>query len=331
MWEQLTVQLGEKDRTELRLNIPVGDADTAFIVARLSRQPNISSVVLKSYVMGDEGAKEFAGLLKGKLGGDGVIKRLVLSGVPKKDTIVQKVRGDGAEKGVIKLARALANSTTLRHLDLSNNGIGQKGMLAIVEALTHNTTLKTLDLSGNAVNLPIAKALAASLSFNLALKKLVLRNCKMTADGVMVLLSCLRFNRTLVSLVVPQNSILPKLKMQKVLSLVSINRLITTLDLGSLEKVGFSVLRIELERNSAIQLQMKAWKGISEPKISQRSAFSGGGLGPLTSPSSSPATVNPGEGADAQQDTTTTTAPPRNSMSANKRNRKSAPISAAIL
>lgn len=52
-------------------------------------------------------------------------------------------------RGVVKLARALADNPTLRLLDLSSNHCGDEGTEALAAALAQNTALQELSLQDN--------------------------------------------------------------------------------------------------------------------------------------------------------------------------------------
>ena len=68
------------------------------------------------------------------------------------------------------MAEALVFNTSLVHVDLRNNGIGDDGALALVKMLEENDTLKTLDLRWNQVNrtrFDIAIGYSHSLNFKI--------------------------------------------------------------------------------------------------------------------------------------------------------------------
>jgi Ran GTPase-activating protein (RanGAP) involved in mRNA processing and transport len=205
--EAINVQLNEHGRTELALeDVAISEIDALIIAAKLRKNPSVTSVLINSYSLGDEGAKELATLLKH----NPLIRRFRLHANKKMENGAMKK--DIGHKGGIKLGRMLEENHSLVHLDLSNNLLVPEAMIAIADALAHNNVLKTLNLSGNVVTSPVVKALSAALARNGALKQLILKNCKMTTEGIMTLLSCLKFNRTLISIVAPQTNIFPKVR-----------------------------------------------------------------------------------------------------------------------
>ena len=75
------------------------------------------------------------------------------------------------DQGAAELARALKKNTNLVSLSLANNRIGDKGATELAEALTYNPTITTLDLSGNLVMDPGARAIADALRYNTVLSE----------------------------------------------------------------------------------------------------------------------------------------------------------------
>jgi Ran GTPase-activating protein (RanGAP) involved in mRNA processing and transport len=75
------------------------------------------------------------------------------------------------DAGAGAIAEALTLNSSLQHLDLSNNQFGAAGAAAIVEALKLNSSLQHLDLCSNQIGDAGAAAFAELLEFSLSYSK----------------------------------------------------------------------------------------------------------------------------------------------------------------
>ena len=77
-----------------------------------------------------------------------------------------------SSEGAVKLVAALCKNTTLEHLDLTHNPIGEhvEGVTAVAKMLVENKTLTWLDLEDCHISSKGAVELAAALCKNSTLK-----------------------------------------------------------------------------------------------------------------------------------------------------------------
>ena len=144
-----------------------------------------------------------------------------------------------SSEGAVELAAVLCKNTTLKHLDLSSNPIGEhvEGVTAVAKLLVENKTLTKLDLLGCHINSEGAVELAAALCKNTtlndlnvshnpigehvegvtgvarmllenkALTLLGLQNCHISSEGAVELAAALCKNSTLKHLNLDRNPI----------------------------------------------------------------------------------------------------------------------------
>ena len=138
-----------------------------------------------------------------------------------------------SSEGAVKLAAALCKNTTLEHLDLGRNPIGQheegvtsavkllvenktltvlkfqdchissEGAVELAAALYMNSTLKDLDLDRNPIGVEGASSMSDMLQHNTSLEYLHLRDDSVGEEGVHQLINSLKHNQTLRGLVLP--------------------------------------------------------------------------------------------------------------------------------
>jgi len=96
-----------------------------------------------------------------------------------------------SDQFVKKVASAVAKSSTIRALDISNNRFGVDGVAAIVVCLTTNATLESLNLSDNSIGLRGADLIARALSSKTVLKELNLSRSDLHDDGAAVIVKSL--------------------------------------------------------------------------------------------------------------------------------------------
>lgn len=99
------------------------------------------------------------------------------------------------------LAPALATSTTLTTLFLSQSPIGPNGARHVADAVRNNTTLRKLSMCACGLGDLGARHLAEALKINSALTNLILSSNKIGADGMTALADSLNVNTTLTALI----------------------------------------------------------------------------------------------------------------------------------
>jgi Ran GTPase-activating protein (RanGAP) involved in mRNA processing and transport len=166
----------------------IGDEGARELALSLSHNPTLEVLCLKSCGIGQSGAKRFADPLaqntslrvlnlcgNGEIGDDGV------------EMIARGLRGNSGlreldlsscgvtDEGCDDLAGALSTAgTTLTHLTLHKNGIGDGGAVSLAHCLTKNSSLLVLVLSENPVGEKGVAALGKALEINTTLTSLVL-------------------------------------------------------------------------------------------------------------------------------------------------------------
>ena len=97
------------------------------------------------------------------------------------------------------LSEGIANTKTLRALNIADNNIGPSGTISIVKALTKNTSLEVLYLS-NAVGLDVASETATAISNNKKLKELHMGRGQFDEESAMMIINSLYKNNTITKL-----------------------------------------------------------------------------------------------------------------------------------
>ena len=153
----------------------------------------------------------------------------VLKDHPKKCTLTWLYLRDChiSSEGAVELAAALCENTTLKHLDLSHNSIGEhvdganavakvlvenktltelnlqechissEGAVELAAALCKNSILKDLNLNRNPIGVEGASSMSGMLQTNTSLENLHLRNDSVGEEGVHQLINSLKHNQTL--------------------------------------------------------------------------------------------------------------------------------------
>jgi hypothetical protein len=127
-----------QNRSLVSLNLAntfVGDLGAQTIAQALARNPTCTKVCLANNQIGEVGARALAELLLGQ--GTCVLATLDLS------------RNRLGEVGGAALGNALAGSTSLRKLDLSNCALGERALQSVAAGMHLNSTLRSLRLWGN--------------------------------------------------------------------------------------------------------------------------------------------------------------------------------------
>ena len=137
-------------------------------------------------------------------------------------------------ESAVELAAALCKYTTLKHLDLSHNPIGEhvegvtavakmlvenktltwlgledchissEGAVELAAALGKNSTLKHLNLDHNPIGVKGASSMSDMLQHNTSLEDLYLRDDSVGEEGVHQLINSLKHNQTLSKLWLPE-------------------------------------------------------------------------------------------------------------------------------
>ena len=104
-----------------------------------------------------------------------------------------------SSEGAVKLSAALCKSTTLKHLNLTHNSIGEhvEGVTAVAEMLVENKTLTVLDLHDCHINSEGAVELAAALCKNSTLKDLDMNHNPIGVEGASSMSDMLYHNTSL--------------------------------------------------------------------------------------------------------------------------------------
>ena len=135
-----------------------------------------------------------------------------------------------SSEGAVKLGAALCKNTTLKHLTLNNNPIGEhvtaaskmlaenktlreldlrychissEGAVELAAALWKNSTLKHLDLDHNPIGVEGASSMSDMLQHNTSLEELYLRDDSVGEEGVHQLMNTIKHNQTLRQLWLP--------------------------------------------------------------------------------------------------------------------------------
>jgi len=124
-----------------------------------------------------------------------------------------------SEKFVERIADAVAKSTTIQSINLSQNGFGINSAKAIATCLKVNSILETLDISDNCVGADGAKLISNALCGNTVLKHLNIAHNNICDEGAVAISKCLVHNSTLKEVNLSWNSISSKGVHQIVLSL----------------------------------------------------------------------------------------------------------------
>ena len=114
-----------------------------------------------------------------------------------------------SSEGAVELAAALCKNTTLNHLDLSDNPIGEhvEGVTAVAKMLVENKTLTKLDLRYCHISSEGVVKLAAALCKNSTLKDLDMNRNPIGVEGASSMSDMLQHNTSLEVLHLPDDSV----------------------------------------------------------------------------------------------------------------------------
>jgi hypothetical protein len=110
---------------------------------------------------------------------------------------------------VSMLVEALKENTTVTHVNLSHDAIGDEGAIALAAALKENATIRELHLSFNVIGDEGAVALARALTTHTSLTTILLHHCSIGNIGASAFLETLRCNTVLTSVSLRGNPIVP--------------------------------------------------------------------------------------------------------------------------
>ena len=198
----------------------VGAAGCARIVAALTDNSRVKSVLLGTDAIGDEGAFAVAQLIKRNanleviyLGCNDIGARSAteISRVLSNNSSVQGLwlkRNPIGSDGVAALAAMLKRNVHLQILDIVNCGFGAASFAGLCEILRDdNRTLTRLYAGGNGLDEVSAVALGEVLRANDSLEGLYLNVGALSDDGVQILAAALKNNRSLRELGLGSNGI----------------------------------------------------------------------------------------------------------------------------
>ena len=107
------------------------------------------------------------------------------------------------EEGVTSAVKLLVENKTLTLLDLEDCHISSEGAVELAAALCKNSTLKHLNLDRNPIDVEGASSMSDMLQHNTSLRFLYLRDDSVGEEGVHQLINSLKHNQTLRDLYLP--------------------------------------------------------------------------------------------------------------------------------
>ena len=154
---------------------------------------------------------------------------------------------------VVSLSKALSVNSSLTHLDLSKNSIGDSGATSLTQALAVNSSLTNLDLSKNSIGDSGALSLSQALAVNSSLTNLDLSANSIGDSGAASLSQALGVNSSLTNLDLSANSI-GVFGTASLSQALSVNSSLTNLDLSanSIGDSGAASLSQALAVNSSL-------------------------------------------------------------------------------
>jgi len=198
----------------------LGPAGCHMVTEALATNTTITSLLLGTDGIGDEGAADVARLIErnatleivylgcNKIGKEGV---KVLAETLTQNRSVQGLwlkRNPVGPAGAKALAAMLRQNCTLRTLDLVNTYPGHDGLAALIDVLLHdNRTVERLYLGGNEIDADDALLLADLLRTNPVIKALMLSVNSLGDPGARIIADALRENTTLAELGLASNGI----------------------------------------------------------------------------------------------------------------------------
>jgi hypothetical protein len=108
---------------------------------------------------------------------------------------------------IILLANALMGNTTVSHLNISFNRVGDAGAEAIAKMLTVNTTLTSIDLGSMEIGDMGARALADAFKVNNTLTRIDIRSNNIGNEGAHHIADMMRYNTAIRYIYLNQNLI----------------------------------------------------------------------------------------------------------------------------
>ena len=189
------------------------------IITGLSHNSSVTYLVISNSHFSTANVDSLTSILKGH-------SKCTLTGLDLEDCHI-------SSESVVELVAALCKNTTLEHLDLSHNCIGEhvegvtavakmlvenktltvlnlrdchissEGAVELAAALCKNSTLKNLNLDRNPIGVEGASSMSDMLQHNTSLEVLWLRDDSVGEEGVRQLINSLKHNQTLRQLWLP--------------------------------------------------------------------------------------------------------------------------------
>jgi Ran GTPase-activating protein 1 len=217
-------------------------ADAILIASDLKFMAVLTTLILISNEIGDEGAKVIAEALK--------VNAVV--------TTLDLGTNNIGDEGAIAIAEALKGMAVVTTLFLDCNYFQNEGAIAIAEALKVNTVLTKLDLSLNNIGDDGAKAIAEALKVNAVLTKLVLYANSIGDEGAIAIAEALKVNAVLTELWLPGNNIGDD-GAKAIAEVLKVNAVLTELDLtynSNMGDAGKQAVRVAVKDRSGFELKL---------------------------------------------------------------------------
>ena len=176
----------------LSLDLPENGLDeeaARYLSEALAVNTSLTSLDLRDNHLGAEGATSFAKVLRTNR----TLRRLDLA-------CNYLTNGGGDMSGVIELAEALKQNSSLVSLNVRQNDLHDEGAKCLTEALAINQSLISLDLESTALKVESMKAIGHALQTNATLTTFSVRGNKVCVEGAKCFSMALAVNRSLTSL-----------------------------------------------------------------------------------------------------------------------------------
>ena len=166
-------------------------------------------------------------------------------------------------EGIKVLVPAIEVSTTLQHLDISNNAISDDGFLSITNLLMITYTLCKMNLSGNEIGIEGTVKLSEAIKVNTTLQVLSISKNKITNDGVKIFAEAIEMNTTLRKLNISKNWI-SKEGVMRIVEACTINRTLHKLVCthNNLSKFELAAINEYIRKENAVQIFEASWNTI---------------------------------------------------------------------
>ena len=234
--------------SELNLSYKgLGHTELMMLYTPLTENTCLQELDLRGNSLGDEGAKTLGSILKlcdtivvvrvganeiGTVGGIALLGGNAVETLhldenhvnEHDDTLTPKFWSSvlATSTGMKRVGKALRYNTSVQHLSLSKQGIGDMGVHLLAKGLKKNTTMQALDLSNNAIQDHGATYLAEVLVAQPTYLSLSLNNNRVGDRGCKQLRRAIRRNRDMYLLDLAYNKI-SKLALEEINATLSLN------------------------------------------------------------------------------------------------------------